>query len=265
MRWLSAGEQGQLRRVGGLPIRCWLPSRSRDGTTRHGSGGSPRSGSPWPAAAPARGAPPPHSEGHAGGDRSSGVGSGLDASAAAWPAASTTRAGSGAAAAAPAQPTPRGLPSRPAAGPSDVAAPRLRGVTPAARRLLLPSSSPAAQPSHHLAEQQIDQSYSHAPIIVSGWLPSRTPQLRTYTRISGTHKAVAGTDGHYDVIVIRLRLRRERGGPPRGREGLQRRGDGGGQALERREAAEDELGRVKVWPMCCMPGCRPTSSPRCGR
>src|SRR6266487_3616262 len=42
----------------------------------HGSGDTPASGSPWPAAAPDHRPPPPHSDGHAGSGRSNGAGPG---------------------------------------------------------------------------------------------------------------------------------------------------------------------------------------------
>jgi len=58
-------------------------SCSPGGTARRGRGGSPRSGSPWPAAAPKRGARPPWPDGHADGDRSTGAGPAPDATAAA--------------------------------------------------------------------------------------------------------------------------------------------------------------------------------------
>jgi hypothetical protein len=44
----------------------------RGGTARRGRGGSPRTGSPWPAAAPDRGAPAPGLDDHAGAGRSTG-------------------------------------------------------------------------------------------------------------------------------------------------------------------------------------------------
>src|SRR6266511_3675981 len=134
----------------------------------------PRSGSPWPAAAPTRGPPPPYWAGHADGDRSSGAGPGLDASAAALRAARTTRARPGGAVAVRVQPAGLGLPSRPAAGSPDVAAPRPRGATRAARRLGRRTPRQQRKPPQHLAEQQIEQSKGHAPIIAARWPPRRT-------------------------------------------------------------------------------------------
>jgi hypothetical protein len=136
----------------------------------------PRSGSPWPAAAPARGAPPPPSGGHAGVDGSSGAGPGHDASPAGSLAARAAGARLGEAAAAPARPAAHGLPSRAAAGSPGVATPRPRGATRAARRPWQPNSSPAGKPPYHLAEQQIEQSKGHAPIIAARWVPRRTPR-----------------------------------------------------------------------------------------
>jgi hypothetical protein len=105
---------------------------------------SPRSGSPWPAAAPEREAPAPRLDGHAASGRSSGVGPSRGAIAAAWSAAPATRAGQGGAAAAPAQPAPRGQPSPIGVGPPSGGAPQPRAATPAAPRPWSLSAAPAA-------------------------------------------------------------------------------------------------------------------------
>jgi hypothetical protein len=77
-RWAAqaCGRSWPGRGAAGWPTRCWRRSCTRGGTARRGRGDIPRSGSPWPAAAPRRGALPPPSDDGADGGRSSGVGPG---------------------------------------------------------------------------------------------------------------------------------------------------------------------------------------------
>src|SRR6266508_2521816 len=110
-----------------------------------GCGGSPRSGSPWPAAAPEHGSLTRYSADHADVGSSSGAAPGLGATAAAWPAGRTGRPRPSVAAAAPAQPAPRGRPSRSEAWSPAAAAPRPRGGAGATQRPSRPNSAPAAQ------------------------------------------------------------------------------------------------------------------------
>jgi hypothetical protein len=119
------------RAGGGWPRRCWPRSCpcSPAGPAHRGCDGSPRPGSPWPAAPPTPDARPSQVDDHAGAGPSSGVGSALDASAAASRAGRTTCASSAGAAAGPAQPARPGRPSPPGVGPTDAAAPGPRGAT----------------------------------------------------------------------------------------------------------------------------------------
>jgi len=107
-----------------VPIRSLYPSRHNSPWMRR----YPRSGSPWPAAAPAREARPPPADGHAGGGRSSGVGPGPDASGARLWAGRASPARPAEAAAARAQPALPGRPSQRVARPRGGGAPRPRGA-----------------------------------------------------------------------------------------------------------------------------------------
>ena len=102
--------------------RCWPNLVAQAAQFHPGCGGSPRSGSPWPTAAPDREAPAPRLDDHAGVASSSSVGPDLDA----------------------ARPAPPGQPSPPAAGSPAAAAPQPRAAAPAAPRCWRPSSAPAA-------------------------------------------------------------------------------------------------------------------------
>ena len=156
---------------------------------------APKSGSPWPAATPVHGSPPPHSDGHAGADKSSGVGPGPDATAAACPAVQTTRPRLGVAAAAQAQPAPPGQPIRSTAGRPAAAALRPRGATRAAQRPWLPNSAPAAQTISSLG-RTADRSVAR-PCADHRWQVTcmANSQLSTYDRLSGTHRAGAAALG----------------------------------------------------------------------
>jgi len=177
------------RRGAGWSTRCWPRScaGSPGGTDRHGCGGSPRSGSPCPAAAQVPGSLPPRRDGPAGVGSSSGAGPGPDASAAAFRAGRTTRARSGAAADVRVQPAPLGRPSRAVAGPPGAAAPRLRGAVSAARRPWRPSFVSAtratAVPGRTADTAVVGSCADHRGPIAS----STNPQLSTHDRLSGTH------------------------------------------------------------------------------
>jgi hypothetical protein len=147
-RWDEAGKLlvaeaqalEQHRHGGGWSIRCW----PRCGTTRRGCGGSPTSSSPWPAAAPATGSPPPLWGGRGGVDRSSGAEPGRDAIAAAWPAGRTGRARPSMAASAKAQPARAVGPVEPGVGLPVGGVPRPGAATPAAPRSWSLSAASAA-------------------------------------------------------------------------------------------------------------------------
>ncbi len=115
--------------AGSTPARCRMvhtllaPIRYSVGTARRGPSGSPTSGSPAPAAAPTREAPPRHWDGHAGAGWSNDAGPASGATAPGWPAARATSARLGGAVAVRVQPAGLGLPSRPAVGPPGGAAP----------------------------------------------------------------------------------------------------------------------------------------------
>jgi hypothetical protein len=68
----TAWVPGQPRRAAASPTRYWPQSCTRGDAAHRGCGDSPRSGSPWPAAAPEPGAPAPRLDGHAGVGSSSG-------------------------------------------------------------------------------------------------------------------------------------------------------------------------------------------------
>jgi hypothetical protein len=122
--------------------------------------------------------------------RSSGVGPGPDANPAASPAGRTSPARPDGAAAAPAQPAPPGRPSRPAAGSPGVPAPPPRGATRAARRVLPPHSSPAAQATAapgRTADRAVEEPGAdhRGPAT-----PVANSQLSNHDRPSGTHTVV---------------------------------------------------------------------------
>jgi hypothetical protein len=48
------------------------------------------------------------------------------------------------------------------------------------------------EPPQHLADQQIEQSKGHAPIIAARWLPRRTCSSAPHDRFSGTHRLEPG-------------------------------------------------------------------------
>jgi hypothetical protein len=174
------------------PTPCWPRSGSRGGTAHPGCGGSPRSGSPWPAAAPEHAPLARYSDGHAGVGRSSGVGPGPDASAAALQAGRMIRAGSGGAAAARVRPAPPGRPSQAVAGSLAVAAPRPRGGASAARRPSPPNSVPAARATPSPGRTS-DRAVAGSWADHRGPMPPRaTLQVNAYDRVSGTHTVVLG-------------------------------------------------------------------------
>jgi hypothetical protein len=154
----SAAAPGQHRRAAGCSTRCWPQSCTRAGTARRGRGGSPRSGSLWPAAGPAGGARPTRRDGHAGEGRPSGAEPGRDASAAAWPAAPTVPARPSAAGAANARPAPRDRPSR--SGVGYLSAEHRDLVAQHQQLRVLGRRAPRQQrkPSQQLAEAQIEPS-----------------------------------------------------------------------------------------------------------
>ena len=182
------------RRGAGWSTRCWRRSCSCSpgGTARHGCGGSPRSGSPWPAAAQVPGSLPLPWDGPAGVGSSSGVGPGPYASAAASQAGRTTRASSGAAADMRVQQAQLGRPSRAVAGPPGAAAPRPHGAASAAPRPWRPSFASATRATAvpgRTADTAVVGSFADH----RGRLPPRrNPQLSTHDRLSGTHRLASG-------------------------------------------------------------------------
>jgi hypothetical protein len=141
---------GRPDRCRSTPARCRMAQTvlaqacSRAGRGHRGRGGSPRSDSLWPAAAPDRGAPAPRLDDHAGAGRSTVAGPSPGASATASSAAPTVPATPSVATAAPAQPAPPGQPSPLGVGSPAGEAPPPRAATPAAPRPWLLSAAPAA-------------------------------------------------------------------------------------------------------------------------
>jgi hypothetical protein len=179
--------------AGSTPARCRMVhtvlarSCRRGGTARRGCGGSPRSGSPWPAAAPEHGFLTRYSADHAGVGSSSGAAPGLGASAAAWPAGRTGHTRPSVAAAARARPAPRGRPSRPQAWLPAAAAPRPRGGAGAAQRPSRPNSAPVAQATPSVGRTSDTAVAGSCADHRGPMTPGRTRSSTGTTEFSGTH------------------------------------------------------------------------------